>query len=57
MINQCHLYRYIISYEPYNFKGRLDDFPQTTAMRRQMDRAAYRACANTSGMASSATRR
>ena len=22
MINQCLLYRYIISYEPYNFKGR-----------------------------------
>jgi len=37
MINQCLLYRYIISYEPYNFKGRLDDFPQTTAYGRQMD--------------------
>ena len=23
MVNQCLLYRYIISYEPYNFKGRL----------------------------------
>ena len=37
MINQCLLYRYIISYEPYNFKGRLDDFPQTMAYGQQMD--------------------
>ena len=29
MINQCLLYRYIMSYEPYNFKGHLDDFPLT----------------------------
>ncbi len=28
-INLCLLYRYIISYEPYNFKGALDDFPPT----------------------------
>ena len=21
MVNQCLMYRYIISYEPYNFKG------------------------------------
>jgi hypothetical protein len=37
MINQCLLYRYIISYEPYNFKGRLRDFPRTTSYGRKMD--------------------
>ena len=31
MINQCLMYRYIISYEPYNFKGLLDDYPLTMA--------------------------
>ena len=37
MINQCLLYRYIISYEPYNFKGHLDDYPLTMAYGKQMD--------------------
>jgi hypothetical protein len=37
MINQCLLYRYIISYEPYNFKGRLDDFPLTLEYGKKMD--------------------
>ncbi len=37
MINQCLMYRYIISYEPYNFKGRLDDYPATLAYGRKMD--------------------
>lgn len=37
MINQCLLYRYIISYEPYNFKGHLDDYPLTMAYGEQMD--------------------
>jgi hypothetical protein len=37
MVNQCLLYRYIISYEPYNFKGSLDDYPATTAYGSQMD--------------------
>jgi hypothetical protein len=37
LINQCLMYRYIISYEPYNFKGHLDDFPLTTGYGRQMD--------------------
>jgi hypothetical protein len=37
MINQCLLYGYIISYEPYNFKGHLDDYPLTVAYGRQMD--------------------
>ena len=37
MINQCLMYRYIVSYEPYNFKGRLDDYPLTVAYGKQMD--------------------
>ena len=37
MINQCLLYRYIISYEPYNFKGQLEDFPLTLQYGQQMD--------------------
>jgi hypothetical protein len=37
MINQCLLYRYIISYEPYNFKGRLEDFPLTLEYGKKMD--------------------
>lgn len=37
MVNQCLLYRYVISYEPYNFKGRLSDFPATVAYGRAMD--------------------
>jgi hypothetical protein len=37
MINQCLMYRYIVSYEPYNFKGRLDDYPLTMEYGKQMD--------------------
>ena len=37
MLNQCLLYRYVISYEPYHFKGHLDDFPLTIAYGRQVD--------------------
>jgi hypothetical protein len=37
MINQALMYRYILSYEPYFFKGRLDDFPLTLAYGKQMD--------------------
>ena len=37
MINQCLLYRYIISYEPFNFKGRLNDFPLTLEYGKKMD--------------------
>jgi len=37
MINQCLMYRYIISYEPYNFKGHLDDYPLTVEYGKQMD--------------------
>jgi hypothetical protein len=37
MLNQCLLYRYIISYEPYHFKGRLEDFPLTLAYGKQVE--------------------
>lgn len=37
MINQCLMYRYVVSYEPYNFKGLLSDFPQTMTYGQQMD--------------------
>jgi hypothetical protein len=37
MIAQCLLYRYIVSYEPYNFKGRLGDFPLTLEYGKKMD--------------------
>ncbi|MDB5058795.1 MAG: hypothetical protein JWO59_2267 [Chloroflexi bacterium] len=37
LINQCLLYRYVISYEPYNFKGQLNDFPLTVAYGQHMD--------------------
>lgn len=36
-INICLLYRYIISYEPLNFKGRLEDFPLTLEYGRKVD--------------------
>ena len=37
MINQCLMYRYIVSYEPYSFKGKLGDYPLTVAYGRRMD--------------------
>ncbi|MHB1484716.1 MAG: DUF6259 domain-containing protein [Saccharofermentanales bacterium] len=37
MINQCLLYKYIMSYEPYNFKGHLEDFPLTLDYGKKMD--------------------
>ena len=37
MINRALLYRYIISYEPYNFKGDLDDFPLTVDYGKKVD--------------------
>jgi hypothetical protein len=36
-INFCLLYKYIMSYEPYNFKGRLDDFPLTIEYGKKVD--------------------
>lgn len=37
MCNQALMHRYVISYEPYNFKGRLEDFPRTVAYGRAVD--------------------
>lgn len=37
IVNQCLLYRYLISYEPFNFKGRLPDFTRTVGYGQQMD--------------------
>jgi hypothetical protein len=36
-LNLILLRRYIISYEPYNFKGRLSDFPLTLAYGKKID--------------------
>jgi len=36
-INQALLYRYIMSYEPRNFKGRLDEFPLTMQYGEKVD--------------------
>ena len=41
MINRALLYRYVISYEPYNFKGDLSDFPLTVEYGKRVD--AFRA--------------
>ncbi len=38
MINFCLLDRYIIEYEPYNFKGKLSDFPLTLAYGKKVDK-------------------
>jgi len=37
MINEALRYRYILSYEPFNFKGDLSDFPLTLAYGVKMD--------------------
>ena len=37
MVNRALLYRYIISYEPFNFKGDLHDFPLTIAYGQKVD--------------------
>jgi hypothetical protein len=36
-LNLVLLYRYIISYEPYNFKGHVTDFPLTLAYGKKID--------------------
>jgi hypothetical protein len=36
-INRCLMHRYIISYEPFNFKGRLGDFPLTLEYGKKVD--------------------
>jgi hypothetical protein len=37
MLNACLRYRYVISFEPYNFKGHLHDFPLTMEYGRKVD--------------------
>ena len=37
IINEALRYRYIISYEPFNFKGNLSDFPETLAYGLKVD--------------------
>lgn len=37
MINRALMDRYIISYEPFNFKGNIDDFPLTVAYGEKVD--------------------
>lgn len=36
-INRCLLYRYLISYEPRHFRGRLSEFPKTLAYGTKVD--------------------
>jgi hypothetical protein len=36
-LNRNLMYRYVASYEPYNFKGHLSDFPLTMAYGKQID--------------------
>ncbi|MAE76445.1 MAG: hypothetical protein CMJ85_06230 [Planctomycetes bacterium] len=36
-LNQCLMHRYVISYEPGNYKGRLGDIPRTVAYGRKID--------------------
>ena len=45
MINQCLMFRFVISYEPYHFKGSMDDYPETMEYGMKMDalRTEYRA--------------
>ncbi len=37
LVGQALVRRYLLSYEPYHFKGRLEDFPATIAYGRSMD--------------------
>jgi hypothetical protein len=37
MIAQCLMYRYVVSYEPFNFKGRPEDYPLTLEYGKKMD--------------------
>jgi Domain of unknown function (DUF6259) len=37
MLNLILAYRYIVSYEPYNFKGHVTDFPLTLAYGKKID--------------------
>ncbi len=37
MINEALMYRYVLSYEPFNFKGDIRDFPLTVAYGEKVD--------------------
>ena len=37
MINRALMYRYILSYEPFNFKGNIRDVPDTVDYGKKMD--------------------
>ena len=37
IINRALMYRYILSYEPFNFKGNIEDFPLTLAYGEKVD--------------------
>jgi Domain of unknown function (DUF6259) len=37
MANQALLYRYVLSYEPFNFKGNLSDYPPTLEYGKKID--------------------
>ena len=37
MINRALMYRYILSYEPFNFKGDIKDFPLTVSYGQRVD--------------------
>jgi len=43
-INQALLYRFIISYEPRNFKGHLDEFPLTMEYGKKVDALRVKYC-------------
>jgi hypothetical protein len=36
-VNLCFVYRYVMSYEPYNFKGHVADFPLTLEYGKKVD--------------------
>lgn len=38
MVNQCLCFGYIINYEPFNFKGRINDIPDTAAYGQKAQR-------------------
>ncbi len=42
MLNLILAYRYIISYEPYNFKGHVTDYPLTLAYGKKIDALRHR---------------
>ena len=55
MVNQCLLYKYVISHEPYNFKGHLEDYPVTLEYAKKWTRSGQ-SLRIISGTANSGTR-